>query len=72
VTPAERDAIARVLDDCPSSPAPAATTSTQSSTDPEFDSCRQARAAGFGPYTAGVDPEYDWYRDGDGDGTVCE
>ncbi|WP_201774761.1 GmrSD restriction endonuclease domain-containing protein [Demequina salsinemoris] len=28
--------------------------------------------AGYGPYYEGVDPEYDWYRDGDGDGIVCE
>ncbi len=28
--------------------------------------------AGLGPYQRGVDPEYEWYRDGDGDGWVCE
>ena len=27
---------------------------------------------GLGPYERGVDPEYEWYRDGDGDGRVCE
>lgn len=41
-------------------------------TDPRFSSCAQAKDAGFGPYVAGIDPEYDWYRDGDNDGTVCE
>lgn len=40
--------------------------------DPRFGSCREALANGFGPYVAGIDPEYGWYRDGDGDGTVCE
>jgi hypothetical protein len=29
-------------------------------------------AAGLGPYYRGVDPEYDWYTDADGDGVVCE
>ena len=40
--------------------------------DPQFSSCGDAKAAGYGPYVRGVDPEYDWYRDGDSDGTVCE
>lgn len=40
--------------------------------DPQFASCREAKAEGFGPYVAGRDVEYEWYRDGDGDGTVCE
>jgi hypothetical protein len=41
-------------------------------TDPQFGSCREAIEAGFGPYRRGADAEYDWYRDGDGDGIVCE
>jgi hypothetical protein len=41
-------------------------------TDPRFSSCAKATDAGYGPYVAGSDPEYDWYRDGDNDGTVCE
>jgi len=41
-------------------------------TDPRFRTCRDAIANGYGPYTRGVDPEYDWYRDADGDGLVCE
>ena len=40
--------------------------------DPRFATCKAAKAAGFGPYVRGKDPEYSWYRDGDSDGTVCE
>lgn len=42
------------------------------STDPRFDTCGDAIAAGYGPYRRGQDPEYDWYRDADSDGVVCE
>lgn len=42
------------------------------SLDPRFSSCREALANGYGDYVKGVDPEYDWYRDGDKDGVVCE
>lgn len=48
----------------PPAPAPA--------TDPRFDTCKDAKANGFGPYSRGVDPEYNWYRDADSDGIVCE
>lgn len=47
-------------------------TSTKPSTDPRFDTCAEAKAAGYGPYTRGQDPEYAWYRDADSDGVVCE
>lgn len=40
--------------------------------DPRFRTCGLAKENGYGPYVLGVDPEYEWYRDGDGDGTVCE
>lgn len=40
--------------------------------DPRFPTCTAAIAAGYGPYYQGVDPEYDWYIDRDGDGIVCE
>jgi endonuclease YncB( thermonuclease family) len=40
--------------------------------DPQFGTCREAKANGFGPYGRGVDPEYSWYRDADSDGIVCE
>lgn len=39
--------------------------------DPKFTSCAKAIAGGYGPYVKGQ-PEYEWYRDGDGDGKVCE
>ena len=41
-------------------------------TDPSFGTCKEAKANGYGPYYAGIDPEYDWYRDADSDGIVCE
>ena len=56
-------------------PPPAASSSvpeTDAGLDPKFSSCSAAKEAGFGPYVKNVDPEYDWYRDGDSDGIVCE
>ena len=47
-------------------------TGTTTGLDPRFAYCYQATAAGYGPYVRGRDPEYAWYRDGDGDGSVCE
>jgi hypothetical protein len=43
-----------------------------SSTDPRFDTCGAANAAGYGNYRRGSDPEYEWYDDRDNDGVVCE
>lgn len=40
--------------------------------DPRFKTCKEATSGGYGPYTSGADPEYDWYRDPDHDGVVCE
>jgi hypothetical protein len=40
--------------------------------DPRFRTCKEAIAHGYGPYYKGVDREYDWYRDADGDGVDCE
>ncbi|MEV6493610.1 excalibur calcium-binding domain-containing protein [Actinoplanes sp. NPDC051633] len=40
-------------------------------TDPRFSTCAKAQAAGYGPYYKG-ETEYNWYRDRDGDGVVCE
>ncbi|WP_201931768.1 excalibur calcium-binding domain-containing protein [Nocardioides donggukensis] len=52
----------------PKAPAPAASTGT----DPRFSYCYEANDAGYGEYVRGKDPEYDWYRDNDNDGIVCE
>ncbi|WP_237565296.1 GmrSD restriction endonuclease domain-containing protein [Ornithinimicrobium cavernae] len=41
-------------------------------TDQRHRTCKAAKAAGLGPYYQGKDPEYDWYRDADSDGIVCE
>jgi hypothetical protein len=56
----------------PSTPSPTATPTQTSSADPRFGTCKAAKAAGYGPYYRGLDPEYGWYRDADNDGTVCE
>lgn len=57
-------------------PTPSRTTtpepSTSGGTDPRFGTCREANAAGYGPYRSGIDPEYGWYQDRDHDGIVCE
>ncbi|WP_327092936.1 excalibur calcium-binding domain-containing protein [Nonomuraea sp. NBC_01738] len=55
-------------------PAPTPTRSDPptSGNDPRFRTCAEANAAGYGPYRRGVDPEYGWYQDRDGDGLVCE
>jgi hypothetical protein len=54
-------------------PGPTSTpTPRPTGTDPRFDTCKEAKAAGLGPYRRGVDPEYDWYQDRDSDGLVCE
>jgi hypothetical protein len=57
--------------------APSPSSSTPSSgtgaNDPKFSSCAEAKRNGYtGSYTKGIDPEYDWYQDRDGDGVVCE
>ena len=55
----------------PQAPAPAPRP-VATALDPRFASCAAAGEAGYGPYRSGVDPEYDWYRDRDHDGVVCE
>ena len=52
-------------------PAPSANAAGPAGSDPKFTSCAKAIAGGYGPYVKGQ-PEYEWYRDGDGDGKVCE
>jgi hypothetical protein len=56
-------------------PAPAPTPApapAPAGTDPRFDYCYEAIAAGYGPYYQGRDAEYAWYTDSDSDGIVCE
>ena len=53
-------------------PAPTLVRGSGGGTDPNFDYCYQANAAGYGPYFEGQDPEYQWYDDADHDGEVCE
>lgn len=43
-----------------------------SGADPRFSTCKEAKRNGYGPYTKGSDPEYDWYRDANKNGIVCE
>jgi micrococcal nuclease len=47
-------------------------TAVPTGTDPRYRTCGDANAAGKGPYRRGVDAEYAWYQDRDGDGVVCE
>lgn len=100
VTASERDAMARVLSECPDERAPAGDAPTlapaelagaqpadgparvpkpepapapkPAGTDPNYGTCKEARAHGAGPYYRDRDPEYGYYRDRDGDGVVCE
>jgi hypothetical protein len=51
--------------------ATAATTSGGRAPDRMFASCKEAVAAGYGPYTKGRHPEYEWYVDADGNGVAC-
>ena len=46
-------------------------TNSSGGTDPRFDTCKAANAAGYGPYYQGTDVEYGWYRDANSDGKVC-
>lgn len=40
--------------------------------DPQFRTCGEANASGYGNYKEGVDEEYAWYEDRDKDGIACE
>jgi hypothetical protein len=48
-------------------PAPPAQVAVQT-----YGTCKEAIAADGGNYRRGIDPEYDYYDDRDGDGIVCE
>lgn len=52
--------------------APGGDETDESGLDPRFRYCTHAIGGGYGPYYNGVDPEYAWYNDRDGDGAVCE
>ncbi|GAA0402185.1 hypothetical protein Acor_60330 [Acrocarpospora corrugata] len=54
----------------PTNPTPSG--GTGSGDDPRYRTCAEANDNGYGPYRRGIDPEYDWYQDRDGDGIVCE
>ena len=70
VTPAEHDAIAGVLENCPGQPVP--TTAAPAGTPAQaFPDCAAARAAGAAPLHRGQ-PGWSDGMDGDGDGTACE
>jgi hypothetical protein len=86
VTPAEDEAIGRILASCPREPLPPdsgapvltdvkvnAPTSRpqQSEQRAHFENCDAARAAGAAPVRRG-DPGYGPHLDGDGDGSACE
>ncbi|NUW40134.1 excalibur calcium-binding domain-containing protein [Nonomuraea rhodomycinica] len=47
------------------------TTGGRRTPDRKFASCKEAVAAGFGPYTRGLHEEYAWYTDVDGNGVAC-
>ncbi|MEV0202883.1 excalibur calcium-binding domain-containing protein [Nonomuraea sp. NPDC050691] len=47
------------------------TTGGRRTPDHKYASCKEAVAAGFGPYTRGVHEEYTWYTDVDGNGVAC-
>lgn len=59
----------------PTTPAPEVPmpieTATPADVDERFPYCKDL-PSGYGPYVSGVDPEYEWYRDGDDDGVVCD
>ncbi|MEU7749894.1 excalibur calcium-binding domain-containing protein [Nonomuraea sp. NPDC049158] len=54
-----------------SAPASRATSPVRGSLDPHYASCKAAVAAGDGPYTKGVHPEYAWYPDLDKNNVAC-
>ncbi|MFN3865480.1 MAG: DUF1524 domain-containing protein [Demequina sp.] len=71
--PVLADNVGQPVDAVPSRSAdPTPTATTAESLDPDMGTCKAAKAAGLGPYVRGEDPEYAYYRDGDGDGEVCE
>lgn len=70
VSKAVASAEAKAAQTAPAAQPFAGTTSPE--TDPRFNYCYEANAAGYGNYVRGQDPEYAWYDDADNDGVVCE
>src|SRR3954451_6765601 len=77
VTRPEHDAIAAVLDTCPTEPVPTSAAPIPADvpagppTEQPYANCAAARAAGAAPLHRG-DPGWSDTMDGDGDGTACE
>jgi len=68
----KKDSTAEVVQPQPVQPKPTTEAPGGGKLDPRFGTCKDAIAAGYGPYFRGRDPEYAWYRDADKDGVVCE
>nr|WP_102509138.1 DUF1524 domain-containing protein [Sanguibacter massiliensis] len=69
------DSVVRVivLGDRPDdAPKPTKKPTGEDDLDPDYGTCKEAIRHGAGPYYADRDPEYYYYRDGDGDGITCE
>ena len=74
VTAAERDAMTRILSDCPDELASTGDTAVKPVKTPDevyFQNCTAAREAGAAPVHSG-EPGYGSHLDRDGDGTGCE
>ena len=65
-------AVATVRPSPSPTPSPNPSASPNGGNDPQFDTCAEANAHGYGPYRRGIDDEYEWYEDRDDDGLVCE
>lgn len=62
-----------IVDDAEETIVPSANPPTETGElDPQYSTCKEANANGYGPYINGTNPEYEWYQDRDGDGSVCE
>ena len=57
----------------PDGGSPSSGSGSTGGTDPQYGTCTELlRHPNHAPYRRGVDPEYGWYQDRDGDGLVCE
>ena len=65
----------RVPEPAPTStttPRPTRAAPTQEKENTMPSTCKAVKDAGLGPYRRGIDPEYEKFKDRDGDGVVCE